>query len=152
MAKRWVTWFVLTDGSRTRILERRAEGPGYEVVEEFESADARVPSREIMSDRPGRVQESAYTAHHAVDARHDAHRQRKDAFARELAHRLNRAATDDLFQALILYAAPRTLAILREKLEDAARGKIKAEVPKDLTKVPLADLPSHFAELTKPAE
>jgi protein required for attachment to host cells len=150
MAKRPVTWFVLTDGSRARILKHRAEGPGYEVLEEFESPDARVPSREIMSDRPGRVQESAYTGHHAVDARHDAHRERKDAFARQLAHRLNEAATDSLFHALILYAAPRTLAILRETLEDAARDKIKAEVPKDLTKVPLADLPRHVAELTKP--
>lgn len=152
MVNRPVTWFVLTDGSRARILKRRAEGTGYEVVEEFESPDARVPSREIMSDRPGRVQESAYTGRHAVDARHDAHRERKDAFARELAHRLNRAAADDVFHALVLYAAPRTLAMLRSTLGEVARDKIKAEVAKDLTKVPIADLPHHFAELTKPAE
>ena len=151
MAKRPVTWFVVTDGSRARILKRRAEGPGYEVVEEFEAPDARVPTREIMSDRPGRVQESGYTGHHAVEARHDAHRERKDAFARELANRLNMAATDRTFDALILYAAPRTLAVLRGTLEDVARDKIKAEIAKDLTKVPLADLPSYFAELTKPA-
>lgn len=151
MAKRPVTWLVLTDGSRARILRRRDEGPGYDVIEEFESADARVPTREIMSDRPGRVQESAYTGRHAVDARHDAHRERKEAFARELATRLNEAAADDAFDALVLYAAPRTLATLRAALEDVARGKIKAEIAKDLTKVPLADLPRHFAELQRPA-
>ena len=152
MVKRPVTWFVLTDGSRARILRRRAEEPGYEVVEELESPDSRVPSREITSDRPGRVQESAYPGRHAIVARRDAHRDRKEAFARELGDRLNKAATDDVFHALILYAAPRTLAILRETLGDAARDKIKAEVPKDLTKVPLADLPRHFAQLAKTAE
>lgn len=152
MIRRPVSWFVLTDGSRARIVKRRAEGPGYEVVEELESPDARVPSREIMSDRPGRVQESAYTGHHAVEVRHNAHRERKDAFARELAHRLNKAARDHLFDTLVLYAAPRSLAVLRESLADVARDKIKAEIPKDLTKVPVADLPRHFAELTKPTD
>ncbi len=150
MAKRPVTWFVLTNGARARVLKRRAEGPGYDIVEEYESAEARVPTRDITSDRPGRVQESAYSGHHAIDARHDAHRERKDAFAREVAGRLNKAAAEEAFDALVLYAAPRTLATLRASLEQGTREKIKAEVAKDLTKVPLADLPDHFADLTKP--
>ncbi|HEX7966647.1 MAG TPA: host attachment protein [Stellaceae bacterium] len=150
MAKRPVTWFVLTDGSRARFVTRRAEGPGYDIVEEHESAEARVPTREIMSDRPGRVQESTYSGRHAVDVRHDAHRERKASFAREVANRLNKAAAEGAFDALVLYAAPRTLAILRATLEQGARERIKAEVAKDLTKVPLADLPRHFDELTKP--
>lgn len=149
MLRRPVTWFVLTDGSRARILTRRTEGPGYDVVDEPTSPAARVPTREIMSDKQGRVHESAYSARHAVQSRHDPHRQRKAEFARELADRLNQAASDGEFDALVLYAAPRTLATLRSTLTEAVHGKIKTEIAKDLTKVPLDELPQHFAELTK---
>lgn len=152
MAKRPVTWFVLTDGSRARFVTRDAEEPGYHIVAEYDSAAARVPTREIMSDRPGRVQESGSSGHHAVDARHDAHRERKDSFARDVADHLNKAAAAGAVDALVLYAPPRTLAVLRTALDGAARGKVKAEVDKDLTKAPLADLPRHFAELTKPID
>jgi protein required for attachment to host cells len=152
MSKRPVTWYVLTDGSRSRILTRRMEGPGYDVVDDSTSTAARVPTREIISDKPGRVHESANSAHHAVEPRHDPHRERKAEFARELADRLNQAASAGEFDALVLYAAPRTLATLRSTLDDTVHRKIKAEIPKDLTKVPLGELPQHFAELTKSAD
>jgi protein required for attachment to host cells len=106
-----------------------------------------VPTREIGSDRPGRVHESATAAHHGIETHHDAHRDRKTAFARLLAGRLNVASAAGAFDTLVLYAAPRSLATLREALDDATRRKIKAEFPKDLTKVPLAELPSHLDEV-----
>ena len=146
MPKRRVTWFVLADGSRARFLTRRHDEPGFEITEEHDAPEARMPTREIVSDRGGRVQESANPAHHGVEARHDAHRDRKTAFARLLADRLNAASAAGTFDALVLYAAPRSLATLREALDDATRRKIKAEFPKDLTKVPLVELPRHLGE------
>jgi protein required for attachment to host cells len=102
MPKRRVTWFVLADGSRARVLTRRQKEPGIEVVEEHDDPAARLPTREIGSDRPGRVQESANSAHHAVEAHHDAHRERKTAFARQLADRLNAASAAGTFDGLVL--------------------------------------------------
>jgi len=146
MPKRRVTWFVLADGSRARFLTRRPEDPGFEIVEEHDAPEARMPTREIVSDHPGSVQESASPARHGVGARHDAHRDRKDAFARLLADRLNAASAAGTFDALVIYAAPRSLAALRDALDDATRRKIKAEFAKDLTKVPLAELPRRLEE------
>jgi protein required for attachment to host cells len=143
---RRITWFVLADGSRARFVTRRAEDAGYETAAEYESPDAHVPTREIVSDRPGRVQESANPAHHGVEPRQDAHRARKDAFAEQVAGHLNAASARGAFDALVLYAAPRALAMLRAALDEATRGKIKAEFAKDLTKVPLAELPRHLDE------
>jgi hypothetical protein len=40
------------------------------------------------------------------------------------------------------------LATLREALDEATCRKIKAEFPKDLTRVPLAELPGHFDEVS----
>jgi protein required for attachment to host cells len=146
MTKHHVTWFVLADGSRARILTRRELESGYELVAEYQAPEAHVPSHEIVTDRPGRSQESAYTGRHAIEPRQDAHRARKDAFADEVAGHLNQANARGAFTALVLYAAPQTLAALRATLDDATRGKVKAEFPKDLTKVPLSELPGHFAE------
>jgi protein required for attachment to host cells len=147
MSKRRVTWFVLADGSRARFLTRRQEESGFEIAEEHDAPEARVPTRDIVSDRGGRIQESANSAHHGIEAHHDPHRERKTAFARLLADRLNAASAAGTFDALVLYAAPRSLATLREALDDATRRKIKAEFPKDLTKIPLADLPRHLDEV-----
>jgi protein required for attachment to host cells len=146
MTRHRITWFVLADGSRARVLTAREEESGYDVVAEYEAAEARVPSRDIVSDRPGRSQESAYSGRHAIEPRQDAHRARKDAFAGEVASKLNEANARGAFNALVLYAAPHTLAALRAALDEATRAKVKAEFPKDLTKIPVSELPRHFAE------
>lgn len=146
MTRHDATWFVLADGSRARVLTPHEEESGYRLVAEYEAAEARIPSRDIMSDRPGRAQESAYTGRHAIEPRQDAHRARKDAFAGEVAAELNQANAKGAFSALVLYAAPQTLAALRAALDEATRAKVKAEFPKDLTKVPLSELPRHLAE------
>jgi protein required for attachment to host cells len=146
MTRHHVTWFVLADGAHARVLTPRDAESGYELVAEYHAAEARVPSREITSDRPGRVHESAYTGRHAIEPRQDAHRARKDAFAGEVAAELNQANARAAFNTLVLYAAPQTLAVLRASLDEATRAKVKAEFPKDLTKVPISELPRHFAE------
>lgn len=147
MVKRRVTWFVLADGSRARFLARRAEGAGYEIVGDYDSPEAHLATHEIMSDRPGRTQESAYSGRHAVEPRQDAHRARKVSFVHAVAGHLNAANERGAFDALVIYAAPRALAELRASLDEPTRQKIKAEFPKDLTKVPVVELPEHFAEL-----
>lgn len=145
MTKRRITWYVLADGSRARFVTRRAEGAGYEVAAQYDSPEAHVPTREIVSDRPGRVRESANASHHGVEPHHDAHRERKAAFAQQIADRLNAAAAEGAFDELVLYAAPRALAEIRSGLDERTRGKIKGEFAKDLTKIPLAELGDHFA-------
>jgi protein required for attachment to host cells len=144
MPRRRVTWFVLADGSRARFLTQRSEGPGYDIVAEYEAPEAHLPTRDLVTDRPGRTQESANAAHHGIAPRSDAHRERKAAFVHEIAMRLNTAAADGAFDELVLYAAPQALAELRVALDGHARAKLKAEVAKDLTNIPLIELPRHF--------
>jgi protein required for attachment to host cells len=147
MPKQRTIWFVLADGSRARIVTRRAEGRGYEIAAEYDSAEARQPSRDILSDRPGHTQESGYSGRHAIEPKSDVHRERKADFARDVAERLNAAGAGNAFDALVLYAAPRTLAELRDALDEPTKRKVKAEFAKDLTKVPLEKLSAHFAEV-----
>jgi protein required for attachment to host cells len=147
MAKRRVTWIVMADGSRARIVKPREEGSGFDVLSDLASSEAHIPSRDLVSDRPGHSQESSNPAHHAVEPRHDPHAQVKSAFLRSVAERLNEAGGKKAFDSLILFAPPRCLGELREALDEKTLGKIKATAPKDLTKLPLAELPEHLDAL-----
>lgn len=146
MPKRLVTWFVIADGSRARIVTSPSEKAAWHVVAAYECDEAHVPARDIMSDRPGRAQESAYSGNHAIEPRQDAHRARKEAFIRHLADALREANGRAAFDALVLYADPRSLAALRDAIDEETRAKVKRMVAKDLTKVPLAELGPHLAE------
>jgi protein required for attachment to host cells len=147
MPKRRVTWFVLADGTRARIFERRPDGPGYAIVAEYQSAEAHRPTRDLGADRPGRTQESATTGRHALEPREDWHRAAKADFAREVAAHLNEACASHAFDSLVLYALPQVLTSLHEAFDNAVRRQIKAEVAKDLTKLPVAELEPYFASL-----
>ncbi|SRR5581483_8553081 len=147
MARRHTIWIAIADGSRARIVAPRNEGPGFDIVSEMSSAEAHVPSRAISADRPGRTQESGYSGRHAIEPRQDPHQERKAAFVRGLASQLNEAAEQERFDELIIFAPPRCLAELRGTLGKGAHKKIKAAVPKDLTKLPLSELHRHLEAL-----
>jgi protein required for attachment to host cells len=93
------------------------------------------------------MQESQYSGRHAVEPRTDPHQERKAQFIRSLAERLNRAAGEQLFDDLVLFAPPRALGELRQALDDGTRARIKAEAAKDLTNTPIAELTEHLNAL-----
>lgn len=149
MSKHRITWIVMADGSRARIVKPREEGAGFDVLFELASPEAHMPTHELGSAPPGRTQESGASAHHAIEPRHDAHEAAKTAFVRRVADQLNRAAADASFDALIVFAPPRCLGELRQALDHGTRGRITAASPKDLTKLPLAELPAHLDALAR---
>ena len=53
------------------------------------------------------------------------------------------------FDKLVLVAAPKTLGDLRDLLPDPVKAKVVAEIDKDLTKVPLHELPKHLDSVLK---
>ncbi len=139
-----VTWYVLADGARARIVMRPEPSAGYMIVFAEDSATAHARTHEIVSDRPGHGQESAASGRHAIEPRHDAHRLEEQKFLRSVVAHINRESARGSFDRLVVYAAPRCLATLRAGLDPAASRKLYGEYPKDLTKIPLAELPVHF--------
>ena len=115
------------------------------LVRELDEPEARKPSRDLVSSGPGRDQESANAARHAIEPRHDAHREAERAFLLELAQDVHAEAIGNTFDRLVLAAPPQAMGVLRAALSPAVRRKLVAEVTKDLTRTPLADLPPHFA-------
>ena len=147
MPKRRATWIVIADSSRAQIVTRREDQTGFDIVTALQSADAHASSHELGVDRPGRMQESANPAHHVIEPRVDAHEESTLEFLRMVAQYLNENATSTEVRSLVLFAPPRALGHLRKMLNAAVTRKISAAAPKDLTRVPFADLPKHLEAL-----
>ena len=149
MRKPLTTWIVVADGSRARIFSYRSDEPKLAIVREFDDPRARKPSRDLVSSGPGHNQESANAAHHAIEPKHDPHAQAERAFLRKVAESIEAAASSKAFDRLAIAAPPRALGVLRQVLAPAIRGKLVAEVAKDLTKTPIAELPAHLADVLR---
>ena len=147
MAKEPKIWIVIADGGRAKIVTPRDDVPGYSLVTEFDSADLHHRTRDLVSDRPGRVQESAYSGRHAIAPHHDPHEAQKLDFMRQLARHLNDRNRAGDFDEMVLLAPPRCLHALREALDAGTAKKVTHEAGEDLTKLPFAELPQHLEKL-----
>ncbi len=140
-----IEWALIADAQHARILEREAPAGAWRERMEDRIEIIDPPSRAMGSDRPGRSQESASAARHAIEPRTDPHREAKRAFAVRLADHLEAASGS--YARLLLVAPPAFLGDLREALGDAARRKLRGTLDKDLAALPLADLGPRLAEV-----
>lgn len=143
------TWIIIADGSRARVFLN--EGPGSGLAPALNHvlvADNR-PSGDISSDRPGRTFDSVGAGRHAMPPTTDPHRHAQSSFAHDIANVLEENRNKQVFERLIIVAAPKMLGDLRAVLGDQTRKLIKAELAKDLTKLAVHDLNAHLSELIK---
>lgn len=138
------TWILIADGAHARVFANKGPGKGIELVEGKIDADHR-PTHEIVADRLGRTHESVGATRHAIAAEHDPHRELKHDFAVSLARMLDQRRSEHAYDRLVIVAPPKTLGDLREALPPAVRALVRAELDKDLTKTPVAELPGHLA-------
>jgi protein required for attachment to host cells len=144
--KKNITWILVADGKRARILHNDGPGLGLTAVPGGEHSIELKPSREMTSDKPGRTQESATSSRHAIEPRVDWHRFEKTKFAQSMAKILDEAGARGSFDRLVLVAPPRTLGDLRAALADTTRARVSAEIDKDLTHEPLNALARRLGE------
>ncbi len=141
--KKKVTWILIADGTRARILKNEGPGKGLHPLVDGEFHHEAPKTHEIGSDRPGRSKESASATRHAMEQT-DWHRFEKEKFAKEMAQVLERADQAGAYDRLILVAPPKTLGDLRGALAAPVRKKVTGEIDKDLTPMPLGEMPGHL--------
>jgi protein required for attachment to host cells len=139
-------WIAIADGEHARIVVQQAPEGGLHTSHEITSPDAGEQSRDLGSDRPGRVHESMGQTRHAIAPKHDLHAMRKAEFLKSVAKQIDEAAGKDAFDSLVLVAPSHEIGILRDALGRQASDMLVGTLGKDLTKVPDHDLKSHLAE------
>jgi protein required for attachment to host cells len=137
------TLYVIADGGRARFVERDDSG-AFRTITSFVSTELHDRSHDLGLDRPARVKESANTARHAVEPRHDLHLAAKEDFVKAVAGEIDVEHGRKRFDKLVLVAPPRVLTELKDKLSQAMADLAGEGLQKDLTKVPDHDLAEHL--------
>ena len=140
-------WIVVADGSRARCFSMARKGAPLEPALDRELVHNTLRSRELASDRPGRVMNSATGMRHALEQRSDPHRYEKQVFANEIADVLAEHYQQQEFANLYLVAPPKMLGDLRKALNPTLAKAVAGELDKDLVKIANGELREHLAPM-----
>jgi hypothetical protein len=135
-------WFLVANGSRARAYVQRIGSPGYDVVREWDSPEARTSSARLGEDRPGRLfAGKGATQRSGIEV--EEHSPKCHA-QRELEHGLVEALTQahrhGELGGLYLVAPAALLHRLRDALPSDLRQDLVAELAADLTQHPTAEV------------
>lgn len=136
-------WIVVANGTTARALENEGAGKGLNPAPAFEMTIESPPTRDLGSDRPGRVHDRYGPGRHAMEPKADWHRQDKAAFAKSVVDRIESAARNHAFDRLILVAPPTVMGDLRAALGRHTHDLVSGEITKDLTHCSPDELVEH---------
>jgi len=141
--------FVLADGEHARFVRAAADNALY-TQQDLDSPSAHKRSADLVSDRPGATFHSDSTHHSAKLPRHNPHDLEMAAFAKDIAARLNEAATRGVYEELVLVAPAHTLNEIEAALDADATQRLIGTLQKDLLKIPDHELWPHVHEWVRP--
>jgi protein required for attachment to host cells len=130
-----LTWIVLADEGRARILAWHAPGTDLEEVEELTDAAARADNADLRRDAYGRRAgggSQAIPGNTTASAGEDKLDHEAELFARRVADHLADAHRRHRYERLRIAAAPRFLGRLRKQLGAEVKQAIDDEIDKDL--------------------
>ncbi|HST10022.1 MAG TPA: host attachment protein [Terriglobales bacterium] len=132
-------WVVVCDGAKALFLENAGDirTPNLKTVQVFEQKD--LATHVIGTDAPGRTFSSVGSARSAVEQT-DWHDQAERAFLTQLAQHLEEALASGRTKSLIIVASPRALGMIRPAYSHAVKAAVRAEVDKDLVKMPVHEI------------
>ena len=130
---------LVGDGQKALFLRNKGTAHQVKLVVEQVLERNNPPTREQGTDRPGRSNASVGVARSAMEET-DWHTIAEERFAGELADALYRHAHANLFERLVIIAPPKILGNLRKALHAEVADRVAAEIPKELTSHPVAEI------------
>ncbi len=137
-------WVVVCDGAKALVLENVGDEmfPNLKTREVYQQDDPK--THEQGSDAPGRSIQSVGTKRSAMEQT-DWHDQGEHRFLEMLAVRLDAAVQAGTMKSLVIAAPPRALGVLRQVYSAGLRRVLRAEIDKDLVKLPVHEIEKHLA-------
>lgn len=142
--KKTVTWVLIADGAQARVLENTGPGKGLKLVDGLEWSIEPLQAQDLLSDRPGGHRTPAGFGRGGMEPRTDPVEHRETEFVKSVAATLDRKQQQGAFDRLIIAAAPIALGDLRKAISPAVKKTVVAELNKDLTNLPTAQLDQHL--------
>ena len=131
------SYVVIADGEKMLLFRNEGDAEFPQLVVE-RNREQEVPAdRELKTDQAGRTQDmGGRSAYEETDF----HQLEKDRFAHETAELLKRLALRNGFEQLVVVAPPKTLGELRKHYHKEVEKRLAAEIPKDLTNLPVNEI------------
>lgn len=139
-------WILVSDSSHARIFSADTPSAAMVELEDLTHPEARLHTREITSDLPGKQHDAGPSGTHAVEPKSDAHKYASVEFAREVAGYLHSNLNENRYDSLVLVCEPAFLGELRHELDERVKKVVALEVDKNLVKHSVEDIRSHLPE------
>ena len=140
------TWILIADSAQARLFATdRGYGGPWRLVRSFSHPLSTVKASELVSDRPGRVQQSmADGSRSAAEARTPPREVEAEHFARALADALDRGRGQ--YARLVLVAPPHFLGLLRQIVSETVGNTVAISVDRNWTDLPEQELPARLGD------
>ena len=133
-------WVLVCDGRKALVLRNEGDAMRPDLKVEHDMHDAANPrTHEHGADRPGRLQTMGMGQRSSVEMP-DYHDQQERMFVESVARTLSRLCDDRNIKSLVVVAALRALANVRNALTPEVRALVTAESDKDLTRHPVPEI------------
>jgi len=143
------TLVLMIDDAEARFLVHDGPGKGFRGLASLRQ-DQFGDMQEGYDDHPGR-QSGGFggMARHGFNAEETVEDLNRTRFADHALAALDAAWAKANADRLVIAAAPKMLGVIRKGLRGAPAAALAADLAKDLMKIPVNDLPKHFADVIK---
>lgn len=131
---------LVTDGRKTLLFRNHGDINQIDLRTEAHDERADAPDRELKTDAPGSIGQSAGYSGRVAYEETDFHQLEEDRWAKSAADEINRRALDNDFEALAIIAPPKTLGEIRKQLHKEAARRVVCEIDKEMTGRPIPDI------------
>lgn len=148
-------WILVSDASQARLYTTNDRGQTLALLKEFVHAASRAKAADLVSDQPGRLQQSGRLGVSGIPGKGSRSRAEtanpKEIAWREFASILSAILEQGLknmeYQKLILIASPHFLGLMRQKISEQVTKRMLLSVDKDYVHLPLEELRLKLKEL-----
>jgi protein required for attachment to host cells len=131
------SYVMVADGEKMLFFRNEGDADFPQLIVERNREQELPPNRALKTDEAGRTQDmGGRSAYEETDF----HQLEKDRFAHEAAEMLKRLALRNGFDQLVVVAPPKTLGELRKHYHKEVEKRLAAEIPKDLTNLPVNEI------------
>lgn len=134
------TCVVVAESSRARIFEMVNPRTPMKELLDMVHPQSRIHEQKLTSDRPGRTFDRHGQGHHAMEQEVGVKKQESLVFAAQLAEYLQSECAKDVFEDVIIIAAPEFLGELRKKLGPGTTGRVVKEINKNIVQQDEAEI------------
>jgi protein required for attachment to host cells len=139
------TWIVVANAFQAQLYERAKPRDPLQALESLVHPESRLKSAELNDDQPGSAmtQGGGHTAYSPATEPKD---KEQEKFARQIVERLQQGVRGDRCGALMLFASPAMLGMLRNLLDASSAKLIQHSAAIDLTAFSGRELEARIAQ------